>query len=345
MASTIGPAPPLTGAGERAESNRPAAGKRVPHGRLALRRGVPLREGLLRAFRSILGVTRRAAAAALDHPIEAVHEYRKSIRRARALVELLRPSFGKAAADGLILRLKEAFAKTGSLRDSDILISALNFLGDPDSTTDALRLMLETDLATRPSPASTAELLKSGASDLRSLAKVFDVVLPADDSIRELQEGLARSQRRTREALSRTVEDFSEENFHRWRRRLKELRYQVELLASGGSRPLRTREKSLARLAQDVGKVTDLFVLRCQVESRAAELPGAAELSDRIRQRAEERARALLSRGSELFAEPPREFADRFSPREGKRRLRLRRNLRPRGAPVSGSPYAARPLT
>src|SRR5215472_13786441 len=243
MATTIGPAPPLKGQGDPAQSIRPPAGKRVPHGRLALRRGLPLREGLLRAFKSILSVTRRAAAAAVEHPVESVHEYRKSIRRARALVELLRPAFGKAAADGLILRLKEAFAKTGNLRDSDILVSALDLMGDSDSTTESLRLMLETDLASRPGPAATAELLKSGASDLRTLTKVFDVVLPAGDSIRELQEGLERSQRRTRQALSRTLEGYSEENFHRWRRRLKELRYQVELLASGGSRPLRAREK------------------------------------------------------------------------------------------------------
>jgi CHAD domain-containing protein len=276
-----------------------------------------LREGLQRAFSSILGVTRRAAAAAPGHPVEAVHEYRKSIRRARALVDLLRPALGKTGADGLVLRLKEAFAKTGSLRDSAILLAALDFLGDPDSTTEALRHLLEVEQTDRAGPGETTELLKSGASDLRGLPKVLDVVLPAGESISELQGGLVRSQRRTRQALSKALEDYSEENFHRWRRRLKELRYQVELLASAGSQPLRAREKALARLAQDVGKVTDLFVLRQQVESRAAQLPGAAELSEKIRRRGEEAARALLSRGSELLAEPPREFADRVLAERG----------------------------
>jgi CHAD domain-containing protein len=318
MATTIGPAPPLEGQGDPAESIHPSAGKRVPHGRLALRRGLPIREGLLRAFTSILSVTRRAAAAASEHPVEAVHEYRKSLRRARALVDLLRPAFGKTTADGLILRLKEAFARTGSLRDSDILLSTLDSLGDePDTAADALRRQLEAELAARPGPKETGELLKSGALDLRSLPKVFDVVLPAGDSIRELQEGLQRSQRRTRQALSRALESYSEENFHRWRRRLKELRYQIELLTSGGSRPLRAREEALARLAQDVGKVTDLFVLRRRVESRAGELPGAAELSERIRQRGEDKAKPLLSRGKELLAEPPREFADRVLAERG----------------------------
>jgi len=318
MATTIGPAPPLKGQGDPAQSIRPPAGKRVPHGRLALRRGLPLREGLLRAFKSILSVTRRAAAAAVEHPVESVHEYRKSIRRARSLVELLRPAFGKTAADGLILRLKEAFAKTGSLRDSDILLATLESLGgEPDGATEAFQRMLEAESAERPGPAETAELLKSGALDLRALPKVFDVVLPAGDSIWELQQGLERSQRRTRQALSQTLDSYSEENFHRWRRRLKELRYQIELLSSGGGRPLRAREKALARLAQDVGKVTDLFVLRRRIESRAAEVPGAAELSERIRRRGEEKARALLSRGSDLLAEPPREFADRVLAERG----------------------------
>src|SRR5215831_20692177 len=189
MTTTIVPAPPLTDPVEPAGSSRPPGGKRVPHGRLALRRGLPLREGLLRAFKSILGVTPRAAAAAFEHPIDSVHEYRKSIRRARSLVELLRPAFGKTAADGLILRLKEAFAKTGRLRDSDILLATLESLGgEPDAATEAFQRMLKAESGERAGPTETAELLKAGALDLRALPKVFDVVLPAGDSIRELQQ-------------------------------------------------------------------------------------------------------------------------------------------------------------
>jgi CHAD domain-containing protein len=272
---------------------------------------------MLRAFQSILAVNRRAAASAATHPVGAVHEFRKSIRRARATVELLRPALGGRAADGLVLALKKAFAETGSLRDADILLAALASLGEPDITTEALEAALKADLADRPGPAQTAELLRGGAAGLRPLPGVLDVVLPADYSLGDLHKGLARTQRRARQAHSRALESYNQENFHRWRRRMKDLRYQVELLASGGSKALRHMEKELGRLAQDIGDTTDLFVLGREVEARAAGLPDAAALAERIRRVSEDTARQLLSRGKELLAQAPRRFADRVLSERG----------------------------
>ncbi len=311
------PSVAVAGVLDDAVEGDPPRKRRAPRKRLALRRGLPLREGMLGAFQSILGVTRRTAAAASTRPVEAVHEFRKSIRRARAIVELLRPALGKRAADGLILALKKAFAETGSLRDADILLAALASLGEPDVTTGALEAALEAELAGRPGPAQTAGLLRKGAAGLRPLPGVLDVVLPTDFSVGDLHKGLARTQRRARQALTRALGSYSQENFHRWRRRMKELRYQVELLASGGSKPLRHTEKELGRLAQDVGNTTDLFVLGREVGARAAALPDAAGLAERIRLVSEDAARQLLSRGEELLAEPPRRFADRVLAERG----------------------------
>jgi CHAD domain-containing protein len=272
---------------------------------------------MLRAFQSILAVNRRAAASASTRSVEAVHQFRKSIRRARAIVELLRPALGERAADGLVLALKKAFAETGSLRDADILLAALASLGETDITTEALEAALKAELADRPGPAQTAELLRGGGAGLRPLPGVLEVVLPADFSVGDLHKGFARTQRRARRALSRALESYSPENFHRWRRRMKDLRYQVELLASGGSKTLRHTEKELGRLAQDVGDTTDLFVLGREVEARAAALPDSAALAERIRRVSEDAARQQLSRGEELLAEPPRRFADRVLAERG----------------------------
>ena len=116
--SKLFPSEGAVGVSEDAGQGDVARPRRV---RLTLRRGRPLREGMVGAFQSILAVTRRTAAAASTRPVEAVHEFRKSIRRARAIVELLRPALGGRAADGLVLALKKAVAETGSLRDADIL--------------------------------------------------------------------------------------------------------------------------------------------------------------------------------------------------------------------------------
>ena len=82
---------------------------RRPAGRkLAMRRSATLRESVLLAFARTLRYARAVARRAPEEPEESVHEYRKSIRRARAVVSLLRPALGKKTAGGWLRQLPSA---------------------------------------------------------------------------------------------------------------------------------------------------------------------------------------------------------------------------------------------
>jgi CHAD domain-containing protein len=287
--------------------------------KLKLRRGVPLRDAILSAFRGIVLSARRHARAAEENPEQAVHEYRKSIRRARSVLALLRPSLGRTATRGMTEELRRAFRDTGLLRDRDVLVRTLSGLAGDDPVLFVEAAEFAARLSEGPDRPAPAEVLKGAAPIVKPLPAALEVTMPREYSTPDLERGLTRSFRRTRQALARAVETRADADFHEWRKRVKELRYQVELLASSGSRMLKRREKALGELARELGSVTDISVLCRELEALAQPAPDGhgAKLLERGRQLVRQRSDELLTRGAELFAEEPRAFALRVLAERG----------------------------
>ena len=269
-----------------------------------------MRDAILSAFSGVIRSARSLAAAAAQDPEKAVHEYRKSIRRARSLLALLRPSLGGTATRGITEELKRAFHDTGLLRDRDVLVATLSGLAD-----DPVLFVEAAEFAARlsegPDRPPSAQTLQGAAPILKPLPAALEVTLPRDYSTPDLERGLTRTYRRTRQALERAVETKTDADFHEWRKRLKDLRYQIELLASSGSRVLKSREKALGELARDLGAVTDLSVLCREIETLSPPpLDGQRpKLLEKGRELVRQRADTLLARGTELFGDSPRDYA------------------------------------
>ena len=289
------------------------ARRRPPHGRkLRLPRRRPLREGILAAFSRILGATRAAARSADVDPVAAVHEYRKSLRRARAIVALLSPTLGSKAAKAFSRRLQGAFRLTNPLRDADILLATLHGIApvpEDDLARHAIEVVLQLEL--RRTQEETAQTLAPGLRSLTAMPSALEVTLDPDFSTHDLEIGLTRSRRRERRALERACESGNDADLHDWRKRVKELRYQVELLATTGSRELKKREKTLGQLAQKLGDTTDLIVLGREIGRRVKDgtIPPAPALLAQIRQLVEAQSREIMDRGSSLFESDPKQFA------------------------------------
>jgi CHAD domain-containing protein len=120
---------------------------------------------------------------------------------------------------------------------------------------------------------------------------------------KQLRKALATSYRRVRATAREALDDPShEETFHDLRKRLKELRYQVELLRprSVSPEPL----ASLADLAEALGEVTDLFVLRGYIRTHRQALgPCRPEpLLARIDQQAEAKTAIVLEKAKVVVA-------------------------------------------
>lgn len=249
---------------------------------------------------------RRCALEAREDPRTAVHEYRKSIRRARSVVALLRPALGRKATDGLVEELRHALRETSALRDDDVLAATLSGVAgdDPALFVEAAELAarMGDHAGRRPVP---EEVLKGTLPILRRLAPTLEVVLPRGYSTPDLEQGLARTYRRMHQTLERAVHSKDDADFHQWRKRVKELRYQLELLASIGSPQLKAREKVLGELARELGEVTDLAVMCRRVQGEH----GEGRLLERARALLRERADLLLERGRVGFTQAPGTFA------------------------------------
>jgi CHAD domain-containing protein len=283
---------------------------RRPAGRkLAMRRSSTLRESVLLAFTRTIRYARNVARRAADDPEEAVHEYRKSVRRARAVIALLRPALGRKAAGGISRELRRAFAETGTLRDADVLLGTLRRV----DAEDPARAQVEETLGRESEQDSkkAAHALEDGREILRPLPDALRVVLPESFSMEDLDCGLTRSTRRVQDSLAHAEKTGTDADFHEWRKRVKELRYQVEMLASSGSAAIKKREKRLSELAEDLGDATDLILLEAALQRRigAGKIPDPPALTGAIHSRIAESTRTLIARGREVFDEPPAAYA------------------------------------
>ncbi|MCO5170764.1 MAG: CHAD domain-containing protein [Planctomycetes bacterium] len=242
-----------------------------PRATLALDPGLPAWDGLLAAFASVLAYAAAQVARAGRDPGKAVHEYRKSIRRARAVVRLVRPLLKRARYLRLDGALREAVQETSFVRDAEVVAETVDALPASEGALEAaaaLRHLLLARQATVCSPAAIREVLARGAARLALLPLRLAKALPARLDLADLEAALAASYRRARRRARAARRSGEAEAIHDWRKRTKELRYQLELLEPAPQ----PRERALGRVAKGLGRVTDLVILRQAVDEHAESL-------------------------------------------------------------------------
>lgn len=292
----------------------PVAQRPPKGGRLwSLRPGGPWDQGLVEVFTRVVGHALAQRQKAHKDPEKAVHEYRKSVRRARAVVKLVRAPLGERAFLPFNHTLREAVLATSGLRDVDVLRRLIQTLAAGSANMEERELLLRLDqrLSRRQEvhrEGSVGEALERGAELLTLLPARFARDLPPLGRA-ELQEGFAESFRRAKRARRLAREAPSDEAIHTWRKRVKELRYQLELDPLADEAPERA---VWAALAESLGEITDRHVLRRTVVDLRFEL-GEQGAVDRLLQALEAGIMAAVAaafEGShEAFAPRPRAFA------------------------------------
>ncbi len=311
--------------------------------KLGLQGWLGLRDGLLSAFGGVLAYARAQSAAAGDpagdsngdpsgdaagnpagkataadpagRAAVAVHEFRKSVRRARAVIRLLRPLIDEPEYAFLEQELRGALGAASGLRDADVLLGTLRAHpvrpGSPEAAAArAAAKALEARVAALRAGPPASVVLAEGAARLAPLPDALGAALPRALTPKDVARGLARLFRRAEKALRDARRDACDETIHDWRKRVKELRYALELL--DGLRPgaRSAAHRAAARLAEKLGEITDLIVLRAWLEAAGDGLPPeAAVLSDAIERGIRARFRRLCPAADALFERRPRDFA------------------------------------
>jgi CHAD domain-containing protein len=288
-----------------------AAGQSARPGRLELPVEGSLRDGFLAAFAGILAHACQQDVHA--SPATALHEFRKSVRRARALMVLMEGFVGVEAHGELSAILRAVHRATSELRDRQADTPAQpEQPGHDDVAALARSLGAAMPVAAPPDVAAIADVMQSGCQRLADLPRLLAGAMPSRVRWDAVTDGLARSFRRARRRLRGVEQNRDDEAVHRLRKRIKELDYQVELLAAHGGDRVRRRRKELDRLAEELGRLVDLFVLRDHAAQHATPGGDHERLREAIANARASQLEQVLASARDVLDDSPRSYAHRI---------------------------------
>ena len=249
---------------------------------------------LSRRFRLVLlhlaEEARRDLDALAARPVRAIHSLRTRMKNLRALLLLVKmriPKPSRKTVAALAGALKDAFA---GQRDAHV-IAALRakFPGLRESGTKE---------KAAPQNAERDRTAKADASRLiRMVSKLTLNGLTWADVIG----AYLRSYRAGRKAMKACERERSAETFHDWRRPVKELFYQSQVLQPLDG--MRERRSTAERLGDRLGEMNDLHLLRS-----SAKKSRASDAMKHIAKKQRELKPTVFKAAAKLFGERPREI-------------------------------------
>ncbi len=240
----------------------------------------------------------------------AVHLARRELKRARALLRLVRAAFPPevyAATDAV---LRDVGGALGAARDAAVMAELLRetaaTAGVPAGELRALTVRLERERRVR-----TAGIDKPGArAQLRiARARLLAARLEGDGAM--LAAGFVRIYRRGRRAFAAAREVPRAARLHEWRKHVKRYWHALEALEPAWPRLMTALAGEAHRLADVLGAHHDCTLLAARLG--ATPLPrgqGRRLVAALTRRRAQLRARAFAI-GARLYEERPQRLAPR----------------------------------
>ena len=259
-----------------------------------------------------IGQLRGRAGAPAD---QSVHEVRKSLKKTRALLRLVRPHLGEFYSDENV-RLRDTGQKLSELRDAGALLGVLDNLrkrphaAAAQSFTKVRRVLtqqkrdLEGAVETRRLKPELTSTLRQAQNSIR----YWPLEIEGFDAI---EAGLEQTFRNGRRAMAKACKTGRREHFHEWRKRVKDHWYQVRLLQKVWGGVMVAYEQSLKDLEDALGEDLNLALLEERVKALASQnghsvkAPGLDKTINAARKEYRDRA---LEIGERIYAAKPREF-------------------------------------
>jgi CHAD domain-containing protein len=274
---------------------------------------VELRRTLVAEFQATADATRSAAAAADKNHGSAVHEYRKALRRARAVLALVAHALPRSERRALLRALREARRALGSARDQAVAPETMAAveLDEVDRSTAGSILSATDDSV--PPVGEIKQLLAEGAARTAAQVEALEAALPQTLAWSVVERGVRDTYAAARDA--RKAAKRSNRAFHKWRRRSKELTYQLELLAGYAGARTSELHRELEHVTDTQGPAVDLLMLRDLVRTHATGIsPDAIErLTTTLDAQLDDLVADSRRAGRDIFKRKPRKFARRVT--------------------------------
>jgi CHAD domain-containing protein len=288
-------------------------------------------------FVSVKGAVEEQLDRVLDEladPVDAeaaVHTSRKSIKRSRALVRLIRDSMGRDTYRQVNRGLRDAARALAPMREATIRLATFDanrelFIGRVDP--DVLSRTRDCFVAERDAAYPDGTIDEATRSAVGTAIEHARKVLAAwaeeaaqrhsgngAEEFACLAHGLDRVYRRGREGMkaSAVSGDFNE--FHEWRKRVKYLRYQLEYLNALEPDVLGETTERLHEIDARLGDAHDLWVLGNCIEAHpdcCMDRDMREVYVDVTDQKRRDLDAGALELGAPIYAEDPKAFVARI---------------------------------
>jgi CHAD domain-containing protein len=251
---------------------------------------------------------------------QAIHEARKSIKKVRALLRLIRGELGETF-DAENARLREIAHRLSELRDAVAVIGTFDDLRKHYAKSEGGRLRsiragLSKKRAESARPEEVKSVLDDAASALAKAGKAVKTWPLETDGYAAVEPGFEQIYRAGRKELKRVHKEPSADNFHRLRKRVKDHWYHVRLLNDIWSDAMTGYENSMKSLEDKLGMDHNLNVLAERVKTEpdffgtTGQIDTLRELIDRYRKDLHEEAEAI---GLRIYGEKPRDVERRLA--------------------------------
>lgn len=254
--------------------------------------------------------------------VVAVHESRKCFKKLRGLLRLVRKELGESVYQQENICFRDAGRCLSDLRDSAVRIQTLDNLTDSHDlplgapSVGAMREALVIFYrATRQRVVEEQQGLVRAAELIQAARhRVADWPLK-DDSFSGVSGGLRQVYRRGRSRLNDVVPEPSVENFHEWRKQVKYLWYNVQILQPVWPNLMARLAEEIHDLSEILGDAHDLAMLQRLVEERPLILdnPDARNSFISFLETESQNLHAAAYRhGRRIYAEAPKPFVKRL---------------------------------
>jgi CYTH domain-containing protein/CHAD domain-containing protein len=252
-----------------------------------------------------------------DELAGAIHGARKDLKKLRGLLRLARRELGEKTFKAENRRYRDAGRLLSGSRDAEVKLETLMALqhrcddlpagpaelwaGELEAERDDLAAAARDDGEGRIEQA--VETIASGRDEIRHWSL-------RTDSWALVESGLFGSYRDGRRALKQAKSDGSADNVHQWRKRAKDLWYQLRIVEDAWPELLGATVDQAHELTDLLGDHHDLAVLAADLQTR--DLGDHAAFEGAIERRQKELLGTATSLGQRLYAEKPKAFKRRL---------------------------------
>lgn len=259
----------------------------------------------------------RASGAGEAETADAVHGARKDMKKLRTVLRLLRDELGKKTYRRENARYRDAARALSQTRDAEVKLETLDALAEhgdglPTEAVDSWRKILDRDREAATNAARDEPAVEEAVSLIEAGLRGIEGWELEGDSWATIDAAVTRTYRRGRRAMKAAEKERGEVGFHEWRKRAKDLWYELRLLSTTWPGPLEATAEEAHELTDLLGDHHDLAVLREDLGERNFAEGETVALEAAIGRRQEELAAAAFPLGRRLYAERPREFSRRL---------------------------------